>query len=290
MMKLWIFVLLIPITTAVPGISSAQTWLAIFQQPLTCLIESSLRRSTVPQFIVDVKHPWVLENQHKLERLPNAEEFLCSDFSERKESTEVEAQTAEELKIPLDLFDYLEIDNNRAVTRLPAWSNALERLGEMKKCPRALKQVKVLQVDIYVHPHYSNLNHPEPPKPSKELLALFGDVLESMTNLETLKWTIRKEYTHLFEEAFKLRNLTLPFVKHLEPGPSSDYLVGMCPNLEILKNGGGTSWYDGYMPDNRNWGLRLIQAAASTPKLKLFSMVCGNDGWTTSLVSGMFSS
>jgi hypothetical protein len=130
----------------------------------------------------------------------------------------------------------------------------------------------------------------EPTQPPEQLLTLFGDVLESVTSLETLKWGIGKEDTHLFEDAFKSRNLTLPSIKHLESGPSSHYLVGMCPNLERLQNGGGFMWYHGYMPDNRDWGLMLIQAAVSTPKLKRFAMVGGHSGWTPSLVSGTYYS
>jgi hypothetical protein len=280
---------------AFPGFASVQTWLASFQQPLKNLLDNPLRRSTVPQFILDARHPWILANQRKLERLPNAEAFLCSGpNSESKESTGKETATyGVELEIPPDLFVALEIDNNRVGISRPGWPNALERLGEMRRCPRALNQVKTLEVDIFVHEgKYVDqvLKILEPSQPPKQLLTLFGEVLESMTNLETLKWGIRKEDTHFFEEAFKARNLTLPSIKHLEPGPSSHYLVGMCPNLETLQNGGGFMWYHGYMPDNRDWGLMLIQAAASTPKLKRFAMVGGHAGWTPALVSGMYFS
>jgi hypothetical protein len=294
-MKLGAFILLIPITMAFPGISSIQTWLASFQQPLKNLIENPLRQSTVPQFILDARHPWILANQRKLERLPNAEAFLCfGPDSESNESTGIETKNGGvDLEIPPDLFDNLEIDNNRAGISRPGWPNARERLGEISRCQRALTQVKTLEVDIYVHdgkhtdPYLKIL---EPSKPPEQILALFGDVLESMMNLETLKWGIRKEDTHIFDEAFNSRNLTLPSIKHLEPGSSSHYLVGMCPNLETLQNGGGFMWYHGYMPDNRDWGLMLIQAAVSTPKLKRFSMIGGHSGWTPSLVSGMYLS
>ncbi|KUJ12509.1 uncharacterized protein LY89DRAFT_785850 [Mollisia scopiformis] len=289
-MKLVVFILLITTTMAVPYLSSIQTWLASFQQPLKSLIDNPLRRSTIPQFILDARHPWILANQRKLERLPNAEAFLCSNpDSDSKEETEKEPQTCTtELEIPSDIFDNLEIDNNRAGISRPGWPNALERLGEMKRCQRALNQVKTLEVDIFVHrekysaQYLKILEHFETPE---ALLTLFGDVLESMTNLETLKWKIPKEYTHSFEEAFTARNLSLPSIKHLEPGPSSHYLVSMCPNLERLENGGGFMWYHGYMPDGRDWAMMLIQAATSTPKLKRFAMVGGHDGWTPERIS-----
>jgi hypothetical protein len=253
-----ISLILTTMTFAFPSFSSAQTWLASFQQ-----------RSTIPQFILDARHPWILANQRKLEALPNATAFLCSGPD--SESNEESETYGEELETPPNLFDNLEINNNRAGISRPGWPNALERLGGMKHCKRALNQVKTLEVDIYVHRgKYSgqNLKILEPSLPPEQLLTLFGDVLESMTNLETLKWGIGTEDTHFFEEAFNSRNLTLPSIKRLEPGPSSHYLVRMCPNLERLKNGGGSTWYHGYMPDNRDWGLMLIQSAASLPKLK----------------------
>jgi hypothetical protein len=258
------------------------------------LIDNPLRRSTVPQFILDARHPWILANQRKLERLPNAEAICSGPDSESNDSTGIEAEAWEaELEILPDLFDNLEINNNRAGISRPGRPNALERLGEIKRCQRALNQVKTLEVDIYVHREkHSNqyLKILEPSQPPEQLLILFGDALESMTNLETFEWGIRKEDTHFFEEAFKSRNLTLPSIKYLEPGPSSHYLVGMCPNLERLENGGGFMWYHGYTPDGRDWGLMLIQAAISTPKLKRFAMVGGHSGWTPSLVSGMYFS
>jgi hypothetical protein len=290
-MKLGAFLLLIPTTMAFPGLSSAQIWLASFQQPLMNFIANPTRRSEVPQFILDARHPWILANQRKLERLPNAEAFLCLG-----PDSEANAETKtweEELQIPNDLFDKLEINNSRVGISRPGWPNALQRLGEMKRCQRALNQVKSLEVDIYVHHgDYEGLvlKLLDPFQPPEQLLTLFGDVLESMTNLETLKWGIPKEDTHFFEEAFRSRNLTLPSIKNLEPGPSSHYMVGLCPNLERLQNGGGFMWYHGYMPDGRDWGLMLIQAALSTPKLKRFAMVGGHNGWTPFLVSGTYFS
>jgi hypothetical protein len=290
-MKLGAFLLLIPATIAFPGLSSAQIWLASFQQPLLNFMANPTRRSDVSQFIIDARHPWILANQRKLERLPNAEAFLClGPDSEANAETET---WEEELQIPLDLFDKLEINNNRVGISRPGWPNALERLGEMKSCQRALNQVKTLEVDIYVH--HGEYQDPvlkllDPFQPPEQLLTFFGDVLESMTNLETLKWGIPKEDTHFFEEAFRSRNLTLPSIKNLEPGPSSHYMVGLCPNLERLQNGGGFMWYHGYMPDGRDWGLMLIEAALSTPKLKRFAMVGGHSGWTPFLVSGTYFS
>jgi hypothetical protein len=273
---------------ALPGLSSLQTWLASFQQPLEHLIDNPNRRSTIPQFIVDASHPWILNNQRKLESLPNAEAFLCSVRDlERNEATDLETKTSgEELEIPGDLFDKLEIDNNRAGISRPGWPNALERLGEMKRCQQALNSVKTLKVEIYVHNgEYSAqyLKILEPSQPPEQLLTLFGDVLESMTNLESLQWGMPNEDAHFFEEAFKLRNLTLPSINHLEPAAANYYLVEMCPNLESLQSGRLFA----SSRDNRDLRLMLIQAALSANKLSRFAMEAGYNGWTPSLISGM---
>lgn len=286
-MKLTVLFLLVPIVIAVPGLSSVKIWVASFQQPFMDLIDNPFRQSKIPQFILDARHPWILANRRQLERLPNAESFLC--FKVGSELPEEDTHSYEELKTPLDIYHTLEINNNRAGVSRPGWPNALERLHEMKRCPRALEEVKTLSVDIFVHEGKFTdkiMRALEPSGPPKPLFSIFGDVLESMTNLERLNWYIPKEHTDVFGEAFRSRNLVLPSIKHLEPGPSSQYLVNMCPNLETLVNGGDFMWYHGSMPDGRDWGLMLIQAAQSTPYLKRFAMKGGHGGWTPSLISG----
>ncbi|EPE34441.1 hypothetical protein GLAREA_10135 [Glarea lozoyensis ATCC 20868] len=263
-MRLVILILLLPAAMAF-SLSPIQTWLASFQQPLRNLIDNPLRRSTVPQFLLDARHPWVLAHRRQLERLPNAEAFLCTELLDGTSG----------LEIPPDLFDRLEVDNNRVGMSRPGWPNAQERLTEMSKCPRALEQVKELEINIYVYEGaYSELGNRllEPSYPPSQLTGLLGDVLESMKNLEKLNYHIPKEYTRLFGGAFQARKLVLPSVKHLAPGPWSHYL-----------------WYHGYFPDEFGyrfqWGLEFIQSTISAPKLKRFSMNGGNHGWALELVS-----
>jgi hypothetical protein len=282
-MRLGAFILLVPITTAFPSISSAQIWLSSFRHTTKNFIDNPLRRSTIPRFILDTQHPWIITNQRKLEQLPNSGGFLCSLPSMAPNESN-EKKTLEAFEIPPDLFHDLRIGTG-------GWPDTFHRLEEINTCQRALKEVRTLVVSIYIYRgSYADLQMKilEPSQPPEQLLTIFGDVLESMENLETLKWNVPKEDTHFFEESFKLRKLCLPSVEHLEPGPSSQYLVEMCPNLVELQNGGGISWIHGYMPDNRNWGLMLVQAAASVPKLKRFAMEGGHDGWTPELIFGMY--
>jgi hypothetical protein len=280
-MKVAILILLLPTAMAF-SFSPVQTWLASFQQPLRNLIDNPLRQSTIPRFLLDSGHPWILAHRRQLERLPNAEAFLCSE----------PVDDTAGLEIPPDLFDRLEVDNNRYGISRPGWPNALERFGEISRCPRALTRAK--QLDIYVFLHegpYSDLSIRilEPSLPPPQLIALLGDVLESMDSLEKIKYHIPKEHTHHFEQAFRARKLVLPSVKHLEPSPWCHYLVRMCPNLETLANGHG--WYHGSLPGESGrgfrWAFEFIQSTVSTPKLKRFSMEGGDEGWSPELLSGM---
>lgn len=83
------------------------------------------------------------------------------------------------------------------------------------------------------------------------------------------------------------RNFSLLSVTSLELGPSSHYLVGMCPNLERLESGGG--WYEsGGYSDETDWRVLFIQSAASATKLKRFAMDGSFAGWSPALATGMF--
>ncbi|KAK0115824.1 hypothetical protein ONS95_012875 [Cadophora gregata] len=252
---------------AIPGLSSVQIWLASFQQPISNLIDNPRRKSTIPQFILDTNHPWILTNQRKLESLPNAKDFLCLNPTQTPKNEPSAPKT--ELEVPPDLFDNLTIDNNRYGISRPGWPNAIERLTEIKNCPRALASAKSLYIDIYVHSGpYSDLwlRALEPSQPPPEVAILFGDVLEALPSLNHLYWGIHNEYAHFFEESFKSRTLTLPSVKSLRTGPFSQYLVGMCPTLERLENG-------------------VIQSGAMAPKLKHFSMDSDYEGWSPDMAA-----
>ncbi|CAJ2507632.1 Uu.00g088180.m01.CDS01 [Anthostomella pinea] len=103
-------------------------------------------------------------------------------------------------------------------------------------------------------------------RPSPSLISLFADVLEAMTSLETLQWSIPPAYAAYLEKPFAERGLMFPSVKRLEPSAFSQILVPMCPNLETLENGGGYAWrgYWPERPDARYWKTNpsfLAQAA-----------------------------
>ncbi|RDW63698.1 hypothetical protein BP6252_11243 [Coleophoma cylindrospora] len=276
MMKMWLVCGLV-FLSSLSCVLAWSDWAEWVPDAVTEFIDNPMRRSRIPRFILDAKHPWILENKRKLESLPDAEAFLCGLDAP---SDEPVVHVNNGLELPRDLFHYLEIDNRR-LSR-PGWRNALERLREMKRCPQALARVKTFKVNIYVHDRYSDwfLRVREPSRPYKESLKLCGDVLEAMTGLESLKWEIDAEHAHWFEEAFKHRNLTLPSPKHLLIGPLSHYLVGMCPNVEAIENIDVVCWKHS---QHQNPGLLLVRSTSSAKNLTRLALHACFEGWSPEL-------
>ncbi|KAL2067654.1 hypothetical protein VTL71DRAFT_15750, partial [Oculimacula yallundae] len=290
MMKLFILFSLLTIVLAFPDLSSVKIWLASLQQPILDIIDNPRRTSTIPQFIVRAQHPWILANQRKLEVLPNAEAFLCLGPTDPKADKNA-AQTAD-LQIPSDLFQNLSIITHQYDDSRLGWPDALERLTEIIRCPRALTEVKNLEVNVHVRRReYDGLlgKAIEGHEPPEKVMSLFGDVLEAMTRLETLIWEIGREDAPFLEQSFRARNLSLPSVTFLQPGILSHYMIGMCPNLETLENGGGYDW-NGWTGDGPDWRMLFIESAASAPKLKRFAMQGKYEGWSLEYAAGVAKS
>ncbi|KAH9903834.1 hypothetical protein F4778DRAFT_101058 [Xylariomycetidae sp. FL2044] len=258
------------------------------------------RRSRVPQFILDTRHPWILEHQAELEKkLPDVEAFLCRPSAAASHKSEAETQEVLDIggqgEVPADLFDYLEIDNARAgVSSRPGWPNALERLREIDRCPTALSRARRFNVNLYIHDSEYSAWYPwlfEHRRPSAALVSLFADVLTRMTSLETLHWGVRAQDARYFEAPFRERGLVLPSVRTLEPGPLAHYLVGMCPGLEALEISKGCvySWRESswrtHGPEDPVFS--LIRAGASARNLTRFAVDAGHRGWTPALLQDL---
>lgn len=192
--------------------------------------------SVIPQFILDTNHPWLAKNEAWLSRYPRVKDALCSNDS-RLWTHPSRADYA----LPTDLFTNLRIENVKIDSRF-GWTNAVDRLYEMMDCKAALDGVRHLDVDIYNHQFANVPSCREPTFPPPELPPLFADVLTKMSGLERLDWGISGKSTRDFERSFVEKNLTLPSVKHLQPGAWSDYLISRCPNLEILVAGSDYHW------------------------------------------------
>ncbi|KAI0156956.1 hypothetical protein GGR57DRAFT_462823 [Xylariaceae sp. FL1272] len=187
--------------------------------------QSTFPRSKIPQFIVDARQPWIIKNKTRLENLQDVKSYLCSAIGN---SPMVQDSERPDLEVPPDLFDYLEIDNNRIGMHRPGWPNAMERLREMKECPAALAHVKHFNVDVFVHKSEHSefyLRNLEWSRPSNESMDAFADVLGNMISLERLEWGVPPSSAHYFEHHFTKRGLSMPSVKKLLPGGMSHFLV-----------------------------------------------------------------
>lgn len=129
--------------------------------------ESQLpQHSSIPQFLLDTKHPWIIKHHSVLERLPDCESLLYSppgtkyrtpasqlqhhDASARPAPPDDELDL--HLEVPADLFTTLIIDNCYSYTRRAGWPNARRRLLELQRCPAAaLASVRSLDVRVWVH-------------------------------------------------------------------------------------------------------------------------------------------
>ncbi|KAI9167983.1 hypothetical protein HJFPF1_04126 [Paramyrothecium foliicola] len=192
---------------------------------------------------------------------------------------------AEDLEIPKDLFNSLNIRNSRAGVQRPGWPNARDRLREMQRCPpTVLAQVRSLHVEVWVQRgqfaderlKLEEWQH----APTDELLDLFASVMMAMTGLLTLRWVILPDFAQDFKEGFTSRALQLPSVIKLELAPFCEYMVEVCPNIEALEAADGLSW-TGEKGEGRYASL-LIEAAAAAPKLRDFA---GRAGFVPSSIS-----
>lgn len=239
--------------------------------------------SKIPQFIEDLNHPWIKENKQWLEQRPNPIRDLCDPDSPLRKGNE------DGRGLPLDLFHWLEVDNNRCGIQRSGWDNALQRLREIKDCPAALNDVQHLHIDIYLSGEMYG-NAPEPPDPGVEISQLFVDVLSSMPNLKRIDWGIPPESTPFLGAYFARQNLTLPTIKHLSLGAFSEYLVPVCPNLEQLHAGTYTdhwSWSNNFSSSEEPSPYqRLIQATKDSVKITTFCFSSGDGGWTSQVVQG----
>jgi hypothetical protein len=216
----------------------------------------------LPQFAYDTHHCWLEENRSWLERLTDPERELCSlDGNLRPGRNDV----------PLDLFKYLEINNNRADINRAGWHNAATRAKEMLRCPAALQDVESFNIELWIHDgSYGTIWKAESSTPNPDLPHLLVQLLTSMPNLASLTWNTFGNGNDEFQTAFREANLILPSIKHLHPAEGSEYLVMSCPNLKNLEatsHKWSSSW-----EMNRDAVTRLIEFGSQAKNLSHFNL------------------
>lgn len=184
---------------------------------------SIFSRSEIPLFFEDIQHPWI-EDEHNiayLKRQRNAALAIC----QRSDSPRA---IPSGLDIPSDIFDRLDLDNNRPGIHRDGWGNLRNRLKEMRSCPAALQRVKYLHIDVYIHEGESE-------HPGDEIGELLADVLSSMPNLHKIHWNLPPFSSSVFEEIFTRRQLQLSSISHLVLDFKAHFMVHICPNIRSLE-------------------------------------------------------
>lgn len=220
--RIWLFGL-VPVINATLYIPT--TWLDVLY------LRDLIWTAKVPQVILDTEHPWLSTNKEWLYRHPNVYSAICNKGSDLWTNP-----TTPDRVLPSDLLERISIDNNKHGVQRYGWTNAVDRLKELKNCPAALESAMHFHIEIFVF-DMEYFGPKEDTLPPKELPHLFAEVLANMPRLETLRWGIRPESTVAFDAAFSRANVTLPKLEKLVAGGYSEWLVPRCPNLESLTMG-----------------------------------------------------
>lgn len=183
--------------------------------------------------------------------------------------------------MPADLFRKLEINNDGPEGSCDGWSNTIERLKEMRACPRALKEVRELDVDVYVRERapWNALTEPLP--------ALLNEVLGSMDNLEKLDWMIRGlNENAAIGEAFVQSGTRLGSVEELTANIFAPWLIDVCPSvkrLEARRDKSVRSPRSHRKDTNEDW----VKAAGRLKGLKKLHL--GNIAWGSAMAEREFT-
>jgi hypothetical protein len=243
--------------------------------------------SSIPTFILDLKHPWIEQHRDWLERYPGVGSALCSSPPNSTLGDEIS---------PEDLFRHLLINNNVVDPEQEryGWANAVSRLREMRNCTVALASAESLLVEVFRYngrpwKQWWERDMIEPPNPPAELMPLAVDVLDAMPRLGKIEWQVPVSAAADFEAAIAAQNPTLPSIRHLSLSGRFESLVPRCPNLTSFTTmvGYSRSWDDrSSVSNNQSPQQALVAAVASAdlPQLRTLTMYAGFSGWSTGLL------
>lgn len=103
-----------------------------------------------------------------------------------------------------------------------------------------------------------------------------------MTGLERLRWAMLPEFAQRIRQGLVGgRGLWLPSVSRLEVAAFCEYMVCVCPNVEVLECEGKMTMMG--QKDSR-YAEMLVEAAAKLPNVKEFSVKAAD--LTPSFISG----
>ena len=111
------------------------------------------------------------------------------------------------------------------------------------------------------------------PRPSTQIPRMLASSLLALPKVAKLVLDMPVYHTTFFQKAFKDRAVVLPDVETLVQGPYMEWIVAMCPNVEIIAPS-GSEWPHTNVDGNFKHRLSfdLIEAAGRADKLRHFEL------------------
>lgn len=153
------------------------------------------------------------------------------------------------------------------------WQRASRTLRAVEMSVDAPHIAKSLHVDI-------SAGHGTSVKLLKALPARLASVLLAFQKLQKLVLVIPEHHTEAFRRAFEAGTRSFPGIRTLVLGPHVEWIVPMCPNVEVISTH-DRRWLrsDYYRDADRRHSLALIKAAGRAEKLRRFDMTECWDKW-----------
>lgn len=110
------------------------------------------------------------------------------------------------------------------------------------------------------------------------------NVLSAMPRLEKLVFVIPDYHTEWFEQAIQHAELVMPSVDALVVGPYCEFMVAVCPNVDVISTN-GSRWLHSRTRyfGREHYSMKLIKAAGTAVRLRHFEMT---EWWEIILLEG----
>ncbi|KAL8666232.1 MAG: hypothetical protein Q9168_007529 [Polycauliona sp. 1 TL-2023] len=124
-----------------------------------------------------------------------------------------------------------------------SWWGALRKLDTIAKCDAVIVYSKSFAMDLYIGPTWTEqylkkgyeYKGPRPPSRfAPQLLA----TLSRLGSLKKLTLVIPEYHTEVFRTTFQASGSRFPSIHTLVLGPHMDWIIDMCPNVEIISSSG----------------------------------------------------
>lgn len=112
-------------------------------------------------------------------------------------------------------------------------------------------------------------------------------VLPAVQKLEKLVLNLPPLHIRAFRKGFKNNSIQLPSVRTLILGPHTEWIISMCPNVEVISTSGNNWLHSNVDGDHSHrHSFDLVRAAGHAKKLRHFEMM---EWWRTEYISAILN-